>query len=405
MKYLMLVPDGCADRPVPILGGKTPLEAADMKYINALAGISEVGMVKTIPDGIFPGSDAANLSVMGFDPVVYLTGRSPLEAVSMGIEMSDSDVAFRVNLVTLEGDGEYEDLIIKDHSSGDIPSEEARVLMEMIEKELSCEDIHFYPGISYRHALIAANGHTEYELTPPHDILTKRIANYLPSGRDAKRIEMLMRKSYELLKKHPLNLERTRKGLNPANSIWIWGQGKKPSLPSFQSLYGLKGAIVAAVDLIKGIGLCAGLSAITVPGATGTLLTNYKGKADCTINAFRNGCDFVYIHVEAPDECAHQGDLEGKLESLKHIDEVIFKPVLDYLDESGEPYRILIVPDHRTPMELRTHTSEPVPFVLFDSETRFAEDPEKTFSESSGEKGGYYESGHALAKRFFTANS
>jgi 2,3-bisphosphoglycerate-independent phosphoglycerate mutase len=321
----------------------------------------------------------------------------------MGIEMSDNDVAFRVNLITLEGSGPYEDLRIKDHSSGDIPSEEARTLLEVIENELSCEDIHFYPGISYRHALIAANGHTEYELTPPHDVLTKRAGDYLPRGKDAKRIEILMRKSYELLKGHPINLDRINKGLNPANSIWIWGQGKKPRLPSLQSVYGVKGVIVAAVDLIKGIGLCAGLSAVTVPGATGTLLTNYNGKADCTINAFREGYDFVYIHVEAPDECAHQGDLEGKIESLIRIDREIVKPVLDYLSASGETYRILIVPDHRTPMELRTHTSEPVPFVLFDSEIKRSEDTEKAFSESSGEKGIYYDSGCALAKRFFSA--
>ena len=401
MKYLILVPDGCADWSIPALGGKTPLEAANLKYINTLARVSEVGMVKTIPDGIPPGSDAANLSVMGYDPSVYLTGRSPLEAVSMGVDMSDTDVAFRVNLVTLEGDGRYEDLIIKDHSSGDIPGEEAHILIKMIENELGGGDVHFYPGVSYRHAMIVANGHTDYQMTPPHDILTKRVGDYLPKGRDAGEIEQMMRKSYELLKDHPVNLERKKNGLNLASSIWIWGQGRKPRLPSLHSLYGVNGAIVAAVDLIKGIGLCAGLSAIDVPGATGTLHTNYKGKADCAIKAFSDGSDFIYIHVEAPDECAHQGDLDGKLKSLEHIDEEIFKPVSEYLADSGEHYRILIVPDHRTPMEIRTHSSESVPFVLFDSKLALSEDEGKAFSESAGERGGFYDSGCALAKHFF----
>ncbi|GHU49008.1 homoserine kinase [Clostridia bacterium] len=402
MKYLILVPDGCGDRPIPSLGGKTALEAAEIKHINELAKRSEVGLVKTIPDGVAPGSDAANLSVMGFDPSIYLTGRSPLEAVSMGIEMSDTDVAFRTNLITLEGDGAYEDLIIKDHSSGDISSEDARVLMELIEHELGGGDIHFYPGVSYRHAMIVANGRTDYDLTPPHDVLTHKAGAHLPKGEVASEIEKLMRKSYELLKDHPINIERIKNGLNPANSIWIWGQGKKPRLTSFTSKYGISGSIIAAVDLIKGIGLCAGLSAIDIPGATGTLLTNFSGKAEGAINEFKNGKDFIYIHVEAPDECSHQGDLEGKLESMKHIDEKIFKTVADYLESTGEAYRILIVPDHKTPMEIRTHSSEPVPFVLFDSNNVLPPDEEKAFSESAGERSGnLYRSGHALADRFF----
>ncbi|MDR0569843.1 MAG: cofactor-independent phosphoglycerate mutase [Clostridiales Family XIII bacterium] len=405
MKFLILVPDGCGDRPIPSLGGRTALEAADMKNINALARESETGLVKTIPDGVAPGSDAANLAVMGFDPVAHLTGRSPLEAVSMGIEMSDTDVAFRANLVTLEGDGPYEDLIIKDHSSGDIASADARVLMEMIERELGGDGVHFYPGVSYRHAMIASEGGEDCRLTPPHDVLTRRAGDYLPQGAGAERLEGLMRRSHELLRSHPINLERVRRGLNPANSIWIWGQGRKPRLPSFSEKYGIDGAVVAAVDLIKGIGLCAGLSAPEVPGATGTLLTDFGGKARAAIEAFGSGKDFVYIHVEAPDECAHQGDLPGKLEAMRLIDEKVFKPVVDYLEGTGEAYRVLVVPDHKTPMEIRTHSSEPVPFVLFDSENRLPEDEGKAFSESAGERGGFYGSGAALADRFFGSPS
>jgi 2,3-bisphosphoglycerate-independent phosphoglycerate mutase len=401
MKYLILVPDGCADRPVRALGGKTPLEVADMKNINALARISEVGAVQTIPDGMTPGSDAANLAVMGFDPARYLTGRSPLEAVSMGIDMSDTDVAFRTNLVTLEGEGAYEDLIIKDHSAGDISNEEGRALIGVVDAELGGGGIRFCPGVSYRHAMIADHGKTHYILTPPHDILTRRVGDYLPQGEGAEEIERLMRASYALLKDHPVNRRRAEEGLNPANSVWIWGQGKKPMLPSFYEKYGIRGAIVAAVDLIKGIGLCAGLDARRIEGATGTLLTNYEGKAAGAIEEFRSGKDFVYIHVEAPDECGHQGDLAGKIESLSLIDEKIFGPVSEYLKTCGEAYRILTVPDHRTPIELRTHSSEPVPYVLFDSEHPLPPSADKAFTEAAGALGPRFESGVALANRFF----
>jgi 2,3-bisphosphoglycerate-independent phosphoglycerate mutase len=401
LKYLIVVPDGCADRPIPSLGGKTPLEAAGIRYINRIAEVSEVGMVKTIPDGIAPGSDAANLSVMGFDPRKYLTGRSPLEAVSMGIEMSDTDVAFRTNLVTLAGDGAYEDLTIVDHSSGDISSEEAGVLVELVEKELGGGDIHFYQGVSYRHAMIVADGRIDYDTTPPHDVLTQKVGANLPKGADAERISALMRRSYSLLKDHPVNLARIERGQNPANSIWIWGQGRKPRLPSFYDNYGISGAVISAVDLIKGIGICAGLSARAIPGATGTLLTNFAGKAEGAIAEFESGKDFVYIHVEAPDECSHQGDMEGKIESLRKTDELVFKPVFEYLEGTGEPFRTLVVPDHRTPLEIRTHSSEPVPFVLYESAKPLPQDAGKAFSETAGSKGSYYESGCALADRFF----
>jgi 2,3-bisphosphoglycerate-independent phosphoglycerate mutase len=401
MKYLILVPDGCADRPVPALNGMTPLEAAEMKHINAIAKISEVGMVKTIPDGMTPGSDAANLSVMGFDPAVYLTGRSPLEAVSMGIKMSDTDVAFRTNLVTLAGEGAYEDMIIVDHSSGDISSDEGRALIGVIDERLGGDAIRFYPGVSYRHAMIVNHGKTHYTLTPPHDILTRRVGDYLPRGEGAEEIERLMRESYTVLKDHPINRARAEKGLRPANSVWIWGQGKKPKLTSFYDKYGIRGSVVAAVDLIKGIGLCAGLDARDIPGATGTLLTNFAGKASGAIEEFRSGKDFVYIHVEAPDECGHQGDLAGKVESMRLTDEKIFGPVLEYLRGCGEPYRILVVPDHRTPIEIRTHSSEPVPYVLFSSENPLPPSDHKAFSEAAGGLGPSFDSGCALAEHFF----
>ena len=401
MKYLILVPDGCADRPVRELGGKTPLEVADMKHINALARISAPGTVKTIPDGMTPGSDAANLSVMGFDPAVYLTGRSPLEAVSMGIDMSDTDVAFRTNLVTLEGEGAYEDLIIKDHSAGDISSEEGRELIALVDARLGGGAIRFYPGVSYRHAMIADHGKTHYALTPPHDVLTRRVGDHLPRGEGAEDITRLMRASHAFLKDHPINVARARAGRNPANSIWIWGQGKKPMLPSFHEAYGIRGAVVAAVDLIKGIGLCAGLDARDIPGATGTLLTNFDGKAAGAIEEFRSGKDFVYVHVEAPDECGHQGDLAGKIEAMRLTDEKILAPVLAYLQGCGEAYRVLVVPDHRTPIEIRTHSSEPVPYVFFDSENPLPPDESKAFSEAAGERGPHFDSGPALAARFF----
>ncbi|WP_027399810.1 cofactor-independent phosphoglycerate mutase [Anaerovorax odorimutans] len=402
MKYLVLVPDGAGDEKIASLGDKTPLEVAKIDNINKLAQKGEVGMVKTIPFGIAPGSDAANLSVMGYDPSVYLTGRSPLEAASMGIKMADTDVAFRTNLVTLEGEGDYEDLIILDHSSGDITSEEAKVLIEAVDEKFGTDTIHFYPGVSYRHAMIVNNGSTSYELTPPHDVLTKRVGDHLPKGEGSEFIKNIMKESYEFLSNHPINKDRVKRGLNPANSLWIWGQGKKPSLSSFYNKYKINGSTISAVDLIKGIGICAGLDSIDVVGATGTLHTNFDGKAQAAINEYKAGKDFVYLHLEAPDECSHQGDLEGKIKSLELIDEKVLKPVVAYLDSTLEDYKVLIVPDHRTPLEIRTHSSTPVPFVIFDSKNANTNvDPEKSFCEKAGEKGKYFDNGYELADYFF----
>jgi 2,3-bisphosphoglycerate-independent phosphoglycerate mutase len=401
VKYLIVVPDGAADRAIESLGGKTPLEASPMEYTNALAAIGEVGMVQTIPEGFAPGSDAANLSVMGYDPVVYLTGRSPLEAASIGIDMSPTDVAYRTNLVTLDGNGAYEDLIIKDHSSGDISTQEAGELIKAINEEFENDKIKFYTGVSYRHCLIVKEGSIDYDLTPPHDVLGQVVANNLPKGTGSDFIEQMMRRSYEVLKNHPVNEKRREKGLNTADSIWIWGQGKKPALPSFYEKFKITGSAISEVDLIKGIGICAGLDSVDVPGATGTLHTNYEGMAEAAVEEFKKGKDFVYLHIEAPDECSHQGSLDDKMLCLQFIDQRAIKLVVEYLKGSGEDFKVLIVPDHRTPLVLRTHSAEPVPFVIYDSKKQVAPDVERAFTEKSGEKGSFFESGVALASYFF----
>ncbi|MDD2189885.1 MAG: cofactor-independent phosphoglycerate mutase [Eubacteriales bacterium] len=401
MKYLILVPDGAGDEKIAMLGNITPLQEAKVNYMNQLAQKGMVGMVRTIPKGIAPGSDAANLSVMGYDPLTYHTGRSPLEAVSMGIKMSDTDVAFRTNLVTLQGEGNYEDLIVADHSAGEIISEEAKVLIDFIDKRFCTEFIHFHPGVSYRHALIVNNGSTDYDLTPPHDILTKRVGDFLPKGDGSEFITRMMKESYELLSSHPINQERVKKGLNPANSIWIWGQGRKPNLSSFYDKYGINGTVISAVDLIKGIGLCAGLDSVDVEGATGTIHTNFKGKAAAAIDEYKKGKDFVYLHLEAPDECSHQGDLAGKIKSLEIIDEQVLRPTLEYLYSTGEAFKVLILPDHRTPIAIRTHSAAPVPYVLYRSDQETEIDESRAFNETSGESGKFFENGFELADFFF----
>lgn len=401
MKYLILVPDGAGDEKIEALGGRTPLEVAEIENVNELAHRGKVGMVKTIPPGVAPGSDAANLSVMGYDPAVYLTGRSPLEAASIGIDMSDTDVAFRTNLITLTGEGAYEDLIIADHSSGDISTKEADALIQAVNEAFADENIKFYTGVSYRHCMIVHNGSTAYELTPPHDVLTQRAGDHLPKGEGAEFITEMMKKSYDILKDHPVNKARIERGLNPANTIWIWGQGKKPSLSSFYDKYGITGTAISAVDLIKGIAICAGLDSVDVEGATGTLHTNFDGKAQAAIREFRDGKDFVYMHLEGPDECSHQGDCNGKIACLESIDRKVLKPIVDALREDGEAFKVLVVPDHRTPLAIRTHSATPVPFVIYDSRKEETYDAAKCFCEKSGEKGMYFDSGFELADYFF----
>jgi 2,3-bisphosphoglycerate-independent phosphoglycerate mutase len=386
MKYFILVPDGCADWPVPELGFKTPLEAADLANINQLAKVSETGFVKTIPDGVEPGSDAANLSILGYDPAVCLTGRAPLEAAAMGLPMSGSDVAFRASLVTLEGDGAFEDMTVKDHSAGEIADAGAEELIGLIGKELGGNGIRFYPGVSYRCLLITDRLDVKCKMVPPHDILGQRVGDYLPDDAEVRR---LMKESAKILKGRQ------------ANAIWIWGQGKKLTLPPLRDKYGVSGSMVAAVNLLKGIGRCAGMDCPHVPGATGTLHTNYEGKAAAAVEAFQNGAELVFVHVEAPDECSHTGDLKGKIQSLEWIDQRVFKPVAAYLENTGGPYRILVLPDHRTPVEIRTHTAEPVPFILYDSQAPLPAGGTGTFCETCGERGRFFNSGGSLAEYFF----
>jgi 2,3-bisphosphoglycerate-independent phosphoglycerate mutase len=402
MKYLILVPDGCADWAVDELGGKTPLDVAEIENINALAKRSVIGLTRTVPEGVEPGSDVANLAILGFDPESYLTGRAPLEAVAAGIEMDENDIAFRVNLVTLDAAGDsYENFTIKSHSAGDITDAEAEILMDFLNKELAGDfDVKFYPGISYRCSMMARFGE-KCNLSAPHDFLEQKAGIALPKGDGAAQLEDLMRRSFDLLKNHPVNTKRIASGLLPANSIWFWGQGKKPALPSFKEKYGLTGSVVTAVNLIRGIGLCLGLSVVEVEGTLGTVDTNYEGEAQATIDEFKKGKDFVFLHVEAPDECSHNGDLQNKLLSMKYIDQRMFKTVLSYLENCGEPYRILILPDHFTPVKIRKHTGEPVPYVMFDSEKILPADDKKALSEAAGKTGQFFASGREMAECFF----
>jgi len=402
MKYVVILMDGAADYRIAALDNKTPLQYANTPVINYLARHGKVGMVKTIPDGIAPGSDVANLSVMGYDPKRYYTGRSSLEAVSMGINLSESDVTFRCNLVTLSGEDAYTDKVMIDYSAGEISAEEAKILINDIKKELQTKEINFFPGISYRHVIVWKNGPYEFILTPPHDILDKKITKYLPKGLRKDTILDMMIKSSRLLKNHPVNKKRIQRGLNPANSIWIWGEGKKPRLDLFYKKYKLEGSIISAVDLIKGIGICAGLKSVDVKNATGNINTNFRGKADAAVAELKNGQDFVYIHIEAPDECSHQGDIEKKVRSIEIIDEKVIRTVKEALDKQGEDYRILILPDHRTPIKLRTHTSEPVPFLIYDS-TNITDNPSSSYDEIFAEKTGlYFDEGYKLIDYFIS---
>ena len=340
MKYVVVLGDGMADCPIKELGDKTPLEYADTPMMDELAGLSEIGMAKTIPEGMKPGSDTANLAVMGYDPKQYYTGRSPLEALSIGVDMKDTDVAIRCNIVTVsDEEAVYEDKTMIDHSSSEISTEDAAILLNAVMQEMQNETYQFYVGTSYRHCLIWNQGQV-VELTPPHDILEQKIGEYLPKDPV---LRQMQKRSYEILSKHPLNLERKAKGLNPANSLWFWGAGTRPALDSFEGKYGKKGVMISAVDLLKGIAVGAGLTNVIVPGANGGLHTNYEGKAQAAVDALtKKGYDFAYIHVEAPDEMGHQGSVERKVQAIQYLDQRIIRLVKEQLDAAGEPYRMLI---------------------------------------------------------------
>lgn len=377
MKYIVIVPDGAADYPIDELDGKTPLQVAYTPNMDFLASKGIVGSVRNIPEGFPPGSDVANLSILGYDPRTYYTGRAPIEAVSIGLNLSKNDVAYRCNLITLKFSGK-DQIFMEDYSAGHIPTEEAKILIEEIDKKLGNERIRFYPGVSYRHIMVWKDGTEEVECIPPHDITGKEIRRYLPIGKNANFLKDLIFKSIEILKEHPVNKKRVSEGKKPANSIWLWGQGRTPSLPTYQEKYKLSGALISAVDLTKGLGILAGFHIINVPGATGWIDTNYKGKAEYALNALER-VDFVYIHIEAPDEAGHQGDFRLKIKAIEDIDRIVVGTIINEAPKRFKKFKILLLPDHPTPIKIRTHTADPVPFVIYDSQN--IEQRDRKFSE------------------------
>lgn len=398
MKYVVLLCDGMADLPREDLTGKTPMGTANKPNMDKLAKVSEVGLVKTVIDSLKPGSDVANLSVLGYDPSVYYSGRSPLEAGSIGIDMKPTDVSFRCNLVTLSDEAEYSEKTMVDYCSDDISSEEAAELIAFIQEKMGTDEFRFYSGVSYRHCLIWNNGTLDVgTLTPPHDITGRKITEYLGVNKNGEKLLDMMKRSYNLLKDHPVNKKRIERGLRPANSIWLWGEGVRKELTPFEEKYGLKGAMISAVDLLKGIGKFTGMEVIKVEGATGYIDTNFSGKAEAAIDALKRGNDFVYIHVEAPDECGHRFEIQNKVKSIELIDQLILGPILKAFD--GEDIKILICPDHPTPLALKTHTNAPVPYLIYDS--RKSEKGVEKFCEEEAEKTGrFVKVGHTLMEHF-----
>lgn len=394
MKYVIVLADGMADEPLQQLGGRTPMETAHTPAMDSLAKYGQVGLVSTVPSGMKPGSDVANLSVMGYNPAECYSGRSPLEALSVGVAMSDTDVIFRCNIVTVTENEPYAEKTILDHSSGEISTEDADILMDAVRDAFNNEEFSFYTGTSYRHITVWKNGEV-LDLEPPHDHLGQVIGQFLPENPV---FRAMMEKSFDVLNNHPLNVQRAAEGKNKANSIWFWGAGTKPALQNFKEKTGLNGTMISAVDLLKGIAVGAGMKSVDVPGANGSLDTNYEGKAQAALDALlKDGSDFVYIHVEAPDEMGHQGQLHHKVQSIEYIDEKIVTAVKKGLDAAGEDYRILVLPDHPTPIRCRTHTSDPVPYVLYDS-TRHV-DQGCVFTEAAAKNSGIYvEHGYELIR-------
>lgn len=399
MKYVVVLGDGMADEPIEALGNKTPLDYAKTETMDALSKKAEIGLVHTIPDGMKPGSDTANLSVLGYDPKIYYSGRSPLEALSIGVPMKDTDIAIRCNIVTISEDNvPFEEKTIIDHSSSEISTEDCAVLLQAVMDELANETYQFYVGTSYRHCLIWNEG-SVVDLTPPHDVLGRVIKEYLPTD---KALYEMMKKSYDILVNHPINVERKKQGLNPANCCWFWGAGTKPMLTSFEEKTGKKGMMVSAVDLLKGIAVGAGMGVAEVEGANGGLHTNYAGKVEAAVKALtEDGYDFAYIHVEAPDEMGHQGSVERKVQAIEYLDEKVIKPVVEKMQNKGVDFRMLVLPDHPTPIRVRTHTSDSVPYMLYDSTDLL----EKTWNyneKEAKESGNYIEKGHELIDYLFS---
>ena len=398
MKYLVVLGDGMADKDIEELGNKTPLEYAKTPTMDKYSKMSEIGLVHTIPEGMTPGSDTANLSVLGYDPKRYYTGRSPLEALSIGVDMKATDVALRCNIVTVSIDDlPYEEKTIIDHSSSEISTEDAAILLEAVKKELETDVYKFYVGTSYRHLTIWDKGEV-VDLTAPHDVLGQVIGQYLP--KDAALREM-MKKSYDILSKHPINQQRVKDGLNPANSLWFWGAGTRPMLSSFEGKTGKTGAMISAVDLLKGIAIGADMKVVEVDGANGGLNTNYEGKADAAVKVLiQDGYDFAYIHIEAPDEMGHQGNVERKVKAIEYLDERVIKRVIEAFEAKGENFRMIVLPDHPTPIGIRTHTSDPVPYMLYDSTDKKRHTWNYNEKEAE-ESGNYIADGHTVINHLF----
>lgn len=394
--------DGMADEPYEKLGGKTPMVLAKKPNMDALASKGEVGLVKTVQDGMKPGSDVANLSVLGYNTYDCYTGRSPLEAASIGIDLKNTDVTLRCNLVTLSDEENYEDKKMVDYCGGDISTPEARELVEFLEEKLGDEEFKFYAGVAYRHCLVWDNGNPHPgTLTPPHDIPGRVIKDYIPKGGDTKKLYELMKKSYNLLKNHPVNKKREAEGKRPANSCWFWGEGTKPVLESFEKKTGLKGSMISAVDLLKGIAICAKMKSIDVDGATGYIDTNFEGKCQAAIDEFKKGQDFVYVHVEAPDECGHRAEAENKVKAIELIDEKILGPVVEFL-KGYDDFAVLICPDHPTPLKIQTHSSNPVPYVIYDSKNEKESGVSSVNEETAKATGNYIEKGYTMMDYFLS---
>ena len=399
MKYIVVLGDGMADEPLAALNGRTPLEAANTPVMDALAGKGQIGLAKTVPDSMKPGSDVANLAVLGYDPKKNYSGRSPLEALSVGVKMEDDDVIFRCNIVTLTEDEPYEQKKILDHSSGEISTEEADILMDAVREHFNNESFQFYTGTSYRHITVWKQG-TVLSMEQPHDHLGEVIGAYLPKEAAFRR---MMEESFDILNNHPVNLKRAAEGKNKANSLWFWGAGTKPSLPDFTEKNGVKGAMISAVDLLKGIAVGGNMQVIEVPGANGSLHTNYEGKALAAVKAvLEDGCDFVYVHVEAPDEMGHQGSVENKIQAIEYLDSRVVSLIKEKMDASGEAYRMLILPDHPTPIRCRTHTADPVPFILYDS-TKESKKLARYTEKEAAASGIVEEQGYQLLDRLLNA--
>ncbi len=397
MKYVIVLGDGMADWEIEALGGKTPLEYANTPEMDKMAKVSEIGLVKTVPEGMKPGSDTANLAVMGYFPRKYYSGRSPLEALSIGVDMKSTDIAIRTNIVTIsEEDVPFEERTIIDHSSGEISTEEAAVLLDAVREQLETDEFKFYVGTSYRHLLIWDKG-TVIDLSQPHDHLGEVIGAYLPED---KRFRDMMEKSYEILNNHPVNIKRAEKGLNKANCLWFWGAGTRPALDLFEEKTGKKGAMISAVDLLKGIAVGAGMEVIEVEGADGSLHTNYEGKALAGCEALKRGCDFVYIHVEAPDEMGHQGSIERKIKAIENLDQRVIKVINEELTKEGIDYRMAVLPDHPTPIKCRTHTSEAVPYMIYDSTNPLSKN-QKYNEREAKESGNYISEGYKFINKLF----